>query len=305
MIPGQGYTFRDDSANNWWTIAGTADVNIPASDARTVIAGPTTSPAAVTAINAAFSDRPVAGTWILRFEDGWSGDFGEVTGVTLQITPRSATLAVTKVEDTNDGVCNSDCSLREAIAAATPGQQIIFAAPFFDAPRTIFLGSELLVNKNLAISGPGAHRLTISAANRSRVFRVTGSRVTLAGMRISDGVGADAGGVSAQAGASGAAPGGDQQLPCDWRFELSAPVVCRNQAGGSLLLSESSMTGNYGQGDTAGGLAPSRWHGADSALDHQRQSHRFNFREYQRRHQQRVQQLDGDRQHYYRQYRTG
>ncbi|MBK9656714.1 MAG: CSLREA domain-containing protein [Rhodanobacteraceae bacterium] len=255
LIPGQGYTFRDDSTNNWWTIAGTTDVNIAASDARTVIAGPTTAPAAVTAINAAFSDRPVAGSWILRFEDGWSGDTGEVTGVTLQITPRSATLAVTKVEDTNDGVCNSDCSLREAVAAATPGQQIIFAAPFFDAPRTIFLSSELLVNKNLAISGPGAHRLTISAANRSRVFRVTGSRVTLAGMRISDGVGADAGGVSAQ--------GGDLVLH---RIEVSN---CRasgvssfgaggvyQSSGGSLLLSESSITGNQGLGSsTAGGLA--------------------------------------------------
>lgn len=255
LIPGQGYTFRDDSANNWWTIAGTTDVNIAASDARTVIAGPTTAPATVTSINAAFSDRPVAGTWILRFEDGWSGDTGDVSGVTLQITPRSATLAVTKVEDTNDGVCNSDCSLREAIAAATPGQQITFAAPFFDAPRTIFLGSELLVNKNLAISGPGAHRLTISATNRSRVFRVTGSRVTLAGMRISDGVGADAGGVSALA--------GDLVLH---RVEVSN---CRasgassfgaggvyQSGSGSLLLSESSISGNQALGSsTAGGLA--------------------------------------------------
>jgi CSLREA domain-containing protein len=255
LIPGQGYTFRDDSANNWWTIAGTTDVNIPASDARTVIAGPTTPPPAVTSINASFADRPIAGTWILRFEDGWSGDIGEVTGVTLQITPRSATLAVTKVEDTNDGACNSDCSLREAIAAATPGQQIIFATPFFDAPRTIFLSSELLINKNLAISGPGAHRLTISAANRSRVFRVTGSRVTLAGMRISDGVGADAGGVSAQA--------GDLVLH---RVEVSN---CRasgassfgaggvyQSGSGSLLLSESSITGNQALGSsTAGGLA--------------------------------------------------
>ena len=252
LIPGQGYIFRDDSANNWWTIAGTTDVNIPASDARTVIAGPATPPPAVTSINATFSDRPIAGTWILRFEDGWSGDIGEVTGVTLQITPQNATLAVTKVEDTNDGVCNSDCSLREAIAAATPGQQIVFAAPFFDSPRTLFLGSELLINKNLAISGPGAHRLTISAANRSRVFRVTGSRVTLTGVRIADGVGNDAGCVSAS--------GINLVLH---RVEISN---CRatgsgvfgagglsQSPGGSLLLSESSMTGNYGQGDSQAG----------------------------------------------------
>lgn len=255
LVPGQGYVFRDDSANNWWTIAGTANVDIAPSDARTVIAGPTTAPAAVTSINAAFADRPVAGTWILRFEDGWSGDTGSVSGVTLQITPRSATLAVTKVEDTNDGACNSDCSLREAIAAATPGQQIIFAAPFFDAPRTLFLDSELLVDRNLAITGPGAHRLTISAANRSRVFRVTGSRVTLANMRISDGVGADAGCVSAQGGALVLHRVEVSNCRASGVSSVGAGGVYQSGSG-SLLLSESSVTGNQGLGfSTAGGLA--------------------------------------------------
>lgn len=262
LVPGQGYTFRDDSANNWWTIAGATDVNIPLSDARTVIAGPATPPPAVTSINAAFADRPIAGTWILRFEDGWSGDIGSVSGVTLQINRLGATRAVTKVADTNDGVCDADCSLREAIAAATPGQQIVFATPFFDSPRTIFLASELVVDKNLAISGPGAHRLTISAANRSRVFRVTGSRVTLASMRIADGLGNDAGCLSAATGIN---------LVLH-RVEISN---CRAtgsgvfgagglflSTGGSLLVSESSLTGNYGQGDSQAGalnvLSPAR-----------------------------------------------
>ncbi len=255
LVPGQGYVFRDDSANNWWTVAGTANADIAPSDARTVIAGPTTAPAAVTSINATFADRPVAGTWVLRFEDGWSGDIGNVTGVTLQITPRSATLAVTKVEDTDDGACNSDCSLREAIAAATPGQQIVFATPFFDAPRTLFLDAELLVDKNLAISGPGAHRLTISAANRSRVFRVTGSRVTLANMRISDGVGADAGCVSAQGGALVLHRVEVSNCRASGVSSIGAGGVYQSGSG-SLLLSESSVTGNQGLGSsTAGGLA--------------------------------------------------
>lgn len=247
-----GYGFRDNSANNWWTVAGTTDVDIPVSNARSVIAGPTTSPAAVTSINTPFLDRPVAGVWTLRFEDGWSGDTGAVTGATLEITRFVTQLVVTKLADTNDGICDADCSLREAIAAASTGlgQQIVFATPFFDSPRTIFLSSELLINKNLAISGPGAHQLTISAAGRSRVFRITGSRVTLAGMRISDGVGADAGGVSAQA--------GDLLLH---RVEISN---CRatgdfgagglfKASGGSLLLSESSLTGNSAQGNSSAG----------------------------------------------------
>ena len=39
-------------------------------------------------------------------------------------TAVGATLTVTKTEDTNDGVCDSDCSLREAIAAAVAGDTI-------------------------------------------------------------------------------------------------------------------------------------------------------------------------------------
>ena len=33
---------------------------------------------------------------------------------------------VTKLEDTNDGICDTDCSLREAIVAAAPGDEIRF-----------------------------------------------------------------------------------------------------------------------------------------------------------------------------------
>jgi hypothetical protein len=55
-----GYGFRDNSANNWWTLADIGNVDIPVSNARSVIAGPTTSPAAVTSINLPFLDKPVA-----------------------------------------------------------------------------------------------------------------------------------------------------------------------------------------------------------------------------------------------------
>lgn len=36
----------------------------------------------------------------------------------LTMAAQAATLTVTKTADTSDGVCDADCSLREAIAAA-------------------------------------------------------------------------------------------------------------------------------------------------------------------------------------------
>ncbi|HLM60606.1 MAG TPA: CSLREA domain-containing protein, partial [Pyrinomonadaceae bacterium] len=55
------------------------------------------------------------------------------------LTTQAATLTVTKIADTNDGACDADCSLREAIAAANPagGDEIVFASPLFDTPQII------------------------------------------------------------------------------------------------------------------------------------------------------------------------
>ena len=90
----------------------------------------------------------------------------------------SRILTVTKVEDTNDGVCDGDCSLREAISVASASDQIQFASPFFNTPRTITLanpglGSELVINKSVQINGPGADKLTISGEGLTRVLYVT------------------------------------------------------------------------------------------------------------------------------------
>ncbi len=238
---------RDSSLNNWWTLADIGDVNIPSSNARSVIAGPSTPPPPITSINDAFFNRAVRGTWSLRFEDGWSGDVGDVTFANVTITRLIAPATVTKVADTNDGVCDSDCSLREAIMAASPGNEVVFGSPAFDTPRMIFLNSQLTINKDLVITGPGAHRLTLSGLNNHRVFNLTGSRISLSGMRIADGSGTSVGCVSAQ--------GGHLVLH---KVEISN---CRGggagglhqTAGGSFLMSESSVSGNQAL-ERGGGL---------------------------------------------------
>ena len=104
-----------------------------------------------------------------------------------------ATLTVTKTSDTNDNVCNADCSLREAVAIAnsTSDNDIIqFDSSVFSSPQTITLdGNELTIanNGSLTISGNGADLLTIDGNNLSRVVRIEGATVTIAGVKITNG----------------------------------------------------------------------------------------------------------------------
>lgn len=87
-----------------------------------------------------------------------------------------ANYSVSKIADTNDGTCDADCSLREAVAAANAtaaNDSIYFALPFFASPRTIILTAGEIVfanNGTLTIYGTGANRLTISGNGASRIF---------------------------------------------------------------------------------------------------------------------------------------
>lgn len=69
------------------------------------------------------------------------------------VTPaRAASVwVVTKTMDTNDGICNSDCSLREAIAVAVAGDTITFASSL--SGQTIRLSSSLTIDRSLTIDG--------------------------------------------------------------------------------------------------------------------------------------------------------
>lgn len=107
----------------------------------------------------------------------------------------AATFTVTKVADTNDGTCDADCSLREAVAAAGASAEndtIQFSA-LFSAPQTITLAlAEIIITSSgtLAINGPGANLLTISGNNASRIFtNNTGAVTAISNLRMTAGNG--------------------------------------------------------------------------------------------------------------------
>src|ERR1043166_6678164 len=91
----------------------------------------------------------------------------------------AAELTVTKTQDTNDGVCDADCSLREAVAAAASGDTIVFSS-LFNTPQTITLSlGQITIDKSLTITGTGQDLVTISGNNASRIFFSNGNGFTV------------------------------------------------------------------------------------------------------------------------------
>ena len=100
---------------------------------------------------------------------------GQGTGTILNDDAGPLNFVVTKVgPDANDGVCDADCSLREAVGAANanPGADTItFDPALFAAPAIIDLtGGPLPIIDHVTITGPGADLLTLDAHDASRLF---------------------------------------------------------------------------------------------------------------------------------------
>jgi CSLREA domain-containing protein len=100
---------------------------------------------------------------------------------------------VTLVADTDDGTCDADCTLREAIDAANtlPGADLIM----FVVDGTVDLSSTLpALNDDVAIDGTG-HTVTVSGGGSVRVMEVSsGKMLILYGITIANGLATDGGG---------------------------------------------------------------------------------------------------------------
>lgn len=112
---------------------------------------------------------------------------------------RAATFTVTKTADTNNGFCNGDCSLREAIMSANSAatnDTINFAIPTSDANcannvcTIALVNGELLVKANgtLTINNNQSNVLLLSGGNQSRVFFINANaNLTLNNLTLRDG----------------------------------------------------------------------------------------------------------------------
>jgi uncharacterized repeat protein (TIGR01451 family)/CSLREA domain-containing protein len=105
----------------------------------------------------------------------------------------NGTWTVNSLSDPGDGTCDdTECTLREAIAAATPGGTIVVAAGLQGDIE--LAGTGLGIDKSLSIDGGG--RIAIDAQNMSRGFVVgaDGGPVTLSRLAVKNGYGTGNGG---------------------------------------------------------------------------------------------------------------
>ena len=157
------------------------------------------------------------------------------------------TLTVTTLVDTDDGVCDSDCSLREAIALAIPGDTINFAP---NLNGTIALNSTLTLNKNLVIDGPETNVITLSGNNAMRVMTInSGTIITINHLTIANGKSSCAGG--------GIFNNGDLTLNSVTLNGNSAPTcdggAIYNNSNANLTLND-SLVNNNSTGNDGGGI---------------------------------------------------
>jgi CSLREA domain-containing protein len=120
-----------------------------------------------------------------------NGDF--TNGQSYDVEHLTGEMIVNKLADTNDGLCDTDCSLREAISNAVPGSVITFAPSL--SGGTIHLASDLAIDRGMIIDGSAlAIPITVSgdtdndgAADVS-VFNVnSGVTATLKSLVVSKG----------------------------------------------------------------------------------------------------------------------
>ena len=107
----------------------------------------------------------------------------------INTSANAATIVVTQTTDTNDGICDANCSLREAVSASSNGDVIVFS-PLFNSPQTITLtaGQINIASKDINIAGSGSSLLTVSGNKAGRIFFISGGAVVaFSGIKLTNG----------------------------------------------------------------------------------------------------------------------
>ena len=181
--------------------------------------------------------------------------------IVATISVYSTNYTVTKTADTNDGTCDADCSLREAVAAAVadPADDVIgFDGGVFSTPQLITLsGTDIQITSNgtLSILGPGANLLTISGNGASRIITNSALAVTaITGFTFTAGNGAS----TVSTGRAGAIYNDGGTLTIENSVVTGNTATngggLNNANGGALTIINSVVSGNTALTSSGGGM---------------------------------------------------
>lgn len=161
-----------------------------------------------------------------------SPDIGSFEFGVAPITQNGPDFVVNSADDHNDGACTStDCTLREAVQAANANPDksaISFGGFVFASAQTIVLsGTQLNLNSDISLQGPGARMLTVKGG-----LIVAGSTTSsLSGLTLANGSGITNGGTLA---VNSCALSGNQNT--------DGGAISNN---GTLTLNNSTFSGNF------------------------------------------------------------
>lgn len=186
-------------------------------------------------------------------------------GALMPLRVQAAVFNVTKTADTNDGVCNADCSLREAIVAANAlitGPHTInvpagtYTLTIVGAGEEDAATGDLDINENITITGASAATTIINGGGIDRVFDIDpydiSPTVTLQNLTITGG---------SVSGPGGGAYVNSSGCPI---VTLTNIAITGNTAGlgggvandgcGSLTIISSTINGNTAVSGDGGGI---------------------------------------------------
>ncbi len=170
------------------------------------------------------------------------------------VAANAATWTVTKAANSNDNVCDADCSLREAIFNADLGDTVIFNPNLIGQTFTLG-GSEIVIKKRITIDGDidGVNVAFISGEMTSRIFLVeTGGSLDLRNATLVQG-----NGVSTTFDSTN---GGAIYAKSNTALSLDRVAIRGNRANfygaiylntGTHRFTNSSFTGNFARSCTA------------------------------------------------------
>jgi hypothetical protein len=175
-------------------------------------------------------------------------------------TAHAATLTVNSGADAGGTCPGATCTLRQAILVAASGDTINFAAGIATIDLT---SSELGIDKNLTITGPGANLLIVerSAANGIPPFRIFSIapgnfNVTVSGLTIANGSATDGAGIYNSSGTLTVATctiSGNFNNGCGGGFGCGVGGGVFNDTGGTVNITDSTLSRNGG-GNGGGGI---------------------------------------------------